>query len=243
MFLAFRHILASPERLEVCEVKALPLLHRVREIERRTRLDVIDMPATAPVVVPAHAGLESRLNPADQEMPLTSEQFTDSECCFAAGSHQRIMYSAPVVAQHSENRICLLPCAISGHMSGSHLWALSILCAELGIYLLLVSCVPFICKGFDSLPIFCLPFFLVFPSSLFVLFSPSFLSCVEFFWILFVIASLPYTSKLMFTLRRAYALGDAEFSSVFRRTCSPTGAPFFNRLHPDLYRLIPAIIN
>jgi hypothetical protein len=80
MFLALRHILRSPKRLKVREVKALPLLYRVREIEGCTRPDVVNVPAVASVIVPSHAGFELDLQPRSQEISSASTQHKDSAC-------------------------------------------------------------------------------------------------------------------------------------------------------------------
>jgi hypothetical protein len=112
MFLAFRHILASPERLEICEVKTLPLLHRVRQVEGRTRLDVIDMPATAAVIVPSHAGLESGFDPADQEITVAAEHRKRKRSFLEARSFKYESQSLPTIQNDFVNRVVLAPCIL-----------------------------------------------------------------------------------------------------------------------------------
>ena len=195
-------------------MKTLPLLRRVRQIKSRARLNVVNMPATAAVVFPVHTGLESSLDPADQQMSLTSEELADSERCFAAGSHERTVHSPAVIDQHSEDRI-FLSRAISIHMRISHLDALRIFLACLSIQLLSVLSSPLPRFGLYVFSILCLPPSKILASLARVLSLPSFVLRCELFWVFSVIALLAYTSKLAFTFWGTYSLGDAEFSSAF----------------------------
>jgi hypothetical protein len=229
--LAFDHVLGRPERLEVREVKALPLLNRVRKIEGCARPDVVHVPAVATVIVPSHAGFESGFDPANQQMSLTSKELADSERCFAAGSHERIVHSPAVVGKHSENGIVLQSSATPGVVCSSPLRVLSKLRAGFSIQHLSIFSSPFSCFSFYVLSILCLPFPKILASLFRVLFAPSLVLRCELFWVFFVITLLAYTSKLAFTFWGACSLRNTEFSSASSCACAPSCAFFFDCLH------------